>query len=130
MDLLDKLSLIYTLYHSREMPVHRSFVLRIRSRPAVAVLAAMALLFVGCQSAPAPEAAPPESASPVNPSIPSPNPQQPIPAEPAADVPAPSPEVPTQPAAPPVRTELAATDPASVNFASGKPTLVEFFAFW
>ncbi len=28
------------------------------------------------------------------------------------------------------RTGLAATDPISVNLASGKPTLVEFFAFW
>lgn len=37
---------------------------------------------------------------------------------------------PTQPAAPTIRTELAATDPATVNLASGKPSLVEFFAFW
>jgi hypothetical protein len=37
---------------------------------------------------------------------------------------------PTQPAAPTIRTELAATDPATVNLASGQPTLVEFFAFW
>jgi hypothetical protein len=29
-----------------------------------------------------------------------------------------------------VRTELAATDPATVDLASGKPKLVEFFAFW
>jgi len=38
--------------------------------------------------------------------------------------------VPAQPAAPTIRTELAATDPTTVNLASGKPTLVEFFAFW
>ena len=49
--------------------------------------------------------------------------------------PAPSPAptiqvAPTQPAAPAIRTELAATDPATVNLASGNPTLVEFFAFW
>ncbi|HEY4665685.1 MAG TPA: hypothetical protein VIH26_00145 [Anaerolineales bacterium] len=37
---------------------------------------------------------------------------------------------PSQPAASAIRTELAATDPATVNLASGKPTLVEFFAFW
>ena len=35
-----------------------------------------------------------------------------------------------QPAAPTIRTALAATDPATVNLASGKPTLVDFFAFW
>ena len=35
-----------------------------------------------------------------------------------------------QPAVATVRTELHATDPATVNLASGKPTLVEFFAFW
>lgn len=28
------------------------------------------------------------------------------------------------------RQELEATDPTSVNLVSGKPTLVEFFAFW
>jgi hypothetical protein len=37
---------------------------------------------------------------------------------------------PSQPAEPIIRTELAATDPATVDLASGKPTLVEFFAFW
>jgi PBP1b-binding outer membrane lipoprotein LpoB len=30
----------------------------------------------------------------------------------------------------PIRTELEATDPTTVNLASGGPTLVEFFAFW
>ncbi len=35
-----------------------------------------------------------------------------------------------QPPAPTVRAALAATDPATVNLASGKPTLVEFFAYW
>lgn len=29
-----------------------------------------------------------------------------------------------------VKTELEATDPGSVQLASGKPQLVEFFAFW
>jgi hypothetical protein len=28
------------------------------------------------------------------------------------------------------RSELTATDPTSVKLASGKPSLVEFFAFW
>lgn len=29
-----------------------------------------------------------------------------------------------------VKTELAATDPSTVQLAAGKPQLVEFFAFW
>ena len=32
--------------------------------------------------------------------------------------------------APEVKTELEATDPATVTLATGKPQLVEFFAFW
>jgi ABC-type Na+ efflux pump permease subunit len=31
---------------------------------------------------------------------------------------------------PELKTGLVATDPDSVNLSSGKPTLVEFFAFW
>lgn len=31
---------------------------------------------------------------------------------------------------PELKTGLVATDPESVNLSSGKPTLVEFFAFW
>ena len=38
--------------------------------------------------------------------------------------------VPEQGEAPPVKTSLEATDPATVVLASGKPQLVEFFAFW
>ena len=30
----------------------------------------------------------------------------------------------------PVRTALEATDPTTVNLAVGRPTFVEFFAFW
>lgn len=30
----------------------------------------------------------------------------------------------------PVKTELEATDPTTVNLAAGRPQLVEFFAFW
>jgi hypothetical protein len=33
-------------------------------------------------------------------------------------------------ATPTARAGLEATDPTGVNLASGKPTLVEFFAFW
>lgn len=39
-----------------------------------------------------------------------------------------SPPVPS--ATPTLRPGLEATDPASVDLASGKPTLLEFFAFW
>lgn len=40
---------------------------------------------------------------------------------------APNPEATKAPA---VKTELEATNPATVSMASGKPQLVEFFAFW
>jgi len=43
-----------------------------------------------------------------------------------AEIPAPT-EAPTPR---PVKTALEATDPATVVLASGRPTLVEFFAFW
>ncbi len=49
--------------------------------------------------------------------------------EPATEVAA---QQPTDTAAPPptVSDELRATDPTTVNLATGKPTLLEFFAFW
>ena len=34
------------------------------------------------------------------------------------------------PTAAPIRQELAATDPTGVVLGAGRPTLVEFFAFW
>jgi hypothetical protein len=39
-------------------------------------------------------------------------------------------EVETPEGQPAVRTQMEATDPVTVNLASGKPQLVEFFAFW
>jgi hypothetical protein len=49
----------------------------------------------------------------------------------AALAPAGETAAPTEPPAPkPVRTELEATDPTTVSLASGRPMLVEFFAFW
>ena len=36
----------------------------------------------------------------------------------------------TTPTPRPVRTALQATDPTTVNLAIGRPTFVEFFAFW
>ncbi len=47
--------------------------------------------------------------------------------ETAPELPSPTPEVEE---ARPVRQDLAATDPESVQLGAGKPTLVEFFAFW
>ena len=106
-----------------------------RNRAAGAVLA-LALILAACQSgltwnAPAPETS-------LNAALPEPTtrPQGEAPStaaavtakdlaptvEPGADV--------GQPTAATIRTELHATDPATVNLASGKPTLVEFFAFW
>lgn len=41
--------------------------------------------------------------------------------------PYPSPE---QESAPPVKTQLEASDPATVVLATGQPQLIEFFAFW
>ena len=52
------------------------------------------------------------------------------PAPPTQALVSPQPGQVTEPTAATIRTELHATDPASVNLASGKPTLVEFFAFW
>jgi hypothetical protein len=39
-------------------------------------------------------------------------------------------EVETQDGQSGVRTQMEATDPATVNLAAGQPQLVEFFAFW
>lgn len=46
---------------------------------------------------------------------------------------APAPELPESAPAdvrPTPRPELSATDPSTVNLASGRPVLLEFFAFW
>jgi multidrug efflux pump subunit AcrA (membrane-fusion protein) len=40
------------------------------------------------------------------------------------------PETPAAPTLVPVKSGLEATDPATVELASGGPLLVEFFAFW
>ena len=105
----------------------------------VALLLGLWLIATACQSAPQQELldapAPSPVASPVGPA----DPEQPAAASGAGTAESPqlapsaAPTIqvaPSQPAPPTVRTELAATDPATVNLASGKPTLVEFFAFW
>ena len=105
----------------------------------VALLLGLGLIATACQSAP--DALDPTeqspAASPVSPADPEQSTQvgggetagaTPVVASAAGS---PTDQVkPTQPTAPTIRTELAATDPATVNFASGRPTLVEFFAFW
>lgn len=55
----------------------------------------------------------------------------PSPVAPSAEPPAEGELPPTEvPAPKPARTALEATDPTTVSLASGRPTLVEFFAFW
>lgn len=58
---------------------------------------------------------------------PAPGYQFPTPVTDPGSYPYPSPE---QASPPPAKTALEASDPASVNLVSGKPTLLEFFAFW
>ena len=85
------------------------------------------------------------SQTPETPKVPSPTPEATESARPTEDaqdqtteVANPSPETvntptpepqPTEVVATP-RSELTATDPTGVKLASGKPALVEFFAFW
>ncbi len=84
------------------------------------------------------------------PNAPAPTPTPTIAAEPAAPEPAPAAEIPTVASAPAADTpvveeapieepaivvtprgnDLEATDPSAVNLTSGKPQLIEFFAFW
>jgi len=85
------------------------------------------------------------SPTPTTPKAVSPRPKVSEPATPtlgiqdqAAEIPSPSTEIVDTPTPEPQpeeaiatpRSELTATDPTSVTLASGKPTLVEFFAFW
>jgi len=56
-----------------------------------------------------------------------PAPGYPAPTQATGFEPYPSPE---QESAPPVKTGLEASDPSTVVLATGKPQLIEFFAFW
>ena len=94
----------------------------------------LALLLGACSGgasvtqAPAPGAEPDNLNPPTEavPTVVSSDPTEAVPAEePTAAEPAPSP----QPTAT-IQQGLRASDPTNVNLASGKPTLVEFFAFW
>jgi len=60
-------------------------------------------------------------------SYPAPGYQLPTPGTESDGEPYPSP---VQASPPPIKTALEASDPASVNLVAGKPTLLEFFAFW
>ena len=84
---------------------------------------ALALTLVACgssaQPADLPTPAPPTEANAA--AVPT--------AAPAADSPA-EPEIASIPTEAPIRQELAATDPTGVVLGAGRPTLVEFFAFW
>jgi hypothetical protein len=58
-------------------------------------------------------------------------PSQPAAVEPASATAPPEPQQAAgPPAVPAIRQDLAATDPTQVALGSGRPTLVEFFAFW
>lgn len=84
----------------------------------IAVVAGLALAAAGCGPAAATLEAPPASPTP----------------EPAAlEATAPPPSAPpaeSPSATPTARGGLEASDPAAVALGAGRPTLVEFFAFW
>ena len=91
-----------------------------RTRKLLPVVALCAVVLAGCGS-PAPAAGiEPEIKPTVSTAAPS------LPAA-ALDTPAASGEVAPTPT---LRVGQEATDPATVNLGSGKPTLVKFFAFW
>jgi hypothetical protein len=83
------------------------------------ILLTLAVAVAGCG---APQATPAEVAAPAA------TPTSLSPVQTAAPVETPV-ETPAA-AMPTARAGLEATDPTSVNLASGKPALVEFFAFW
>ena len=83
---------------------------------------AAALLVGGCAPAALPTAAPASEAALAEPL---PQPTAPVAAGPAESLP---PDTPST--TPKVRTGLEATDPMTVALGTGKPVLLEFFAFW
>ncbi len=87
-------------------------------------------LMAACAPAASPTAAPPEPVTTDAPPAPSVVTESPpaVPTETPEDVPVEPTEAPMVIVTP--RTEMEATNPGSVNLASGTPTLVEFFAFW
>jgi hypothetical protein len=89
-----------------------------RNSQIIGLVALAGLIIAGCQgaapSAPAPSAVLPRTEVPTTPA-------------PAAATDSVSTTVPTPR---PVRTALEATDPTTVSLAVGRPTFVEFFAFW
>jgi hypothetical protein len=94
---------------------------------------ALSILVSACTGAATQVDLPPTATST---SVVEPVPTQEIAVDAATDAPALEPTeeevvVPTEePIKPELKTALVATDPGSVNLASGTPTLVEFFAFW
>jgi hypothetical protein len=89
--------------------------------PLLLAFAALAIGLAGCSTGGLVATAPP-SLSAASATV-----VQPTSAEATATVLVQSIEAPT---APPVREDQYATDPATVDLASGRPTLVKFFAFW
>ena len=87
----------------------------------IGLVALVALIIAGCQGA-----------APATPTQAAALPRTAVPSAPATSGPeAATDSVPTAaPTLRPVRTALEATDPTTVNLAVGRPTFVEFFAFW
>ncbi|MBP7689309.1 MAG: hypothetical protein KA765_15440 [Thermoflexales bacterium] len=94
----------------------------------VGLLMMIGLILAACAPAASKPAAPPASAPTVGAPTNAPAVAQPatevVPAEAASAAPT---VVPTRK---PVKSELEATDPGTVQLAAGKPQFVEFFAFW
>ena len=92
-----------------------------RNSQIIGLVALAGLIIAGCQgsapSTPTPSAALPRTEVSTAPATPAP----------AASTDSVSTTVPTPR---PVRTALEATDPTTVSLAVGRPTFVEFFAFW
>ncbi len=87
----------------------------------IGLVALASLVIAGCRDA-----------APTNPTQAAVLPPTAVPSAPATPVPAAAADSvsTTAPTLRPVRTALEATDPTTVNLAIGRPTFVEFFAFW
>lgn len=92
------------------------------------LLAAAAVVLGACGPAPAGSEPPPKEPLPTTALPPVEASAAPTVGALTATEPAPLPTDPPPPK--PVRSELEATDPTGVSLANGRPTLVEFFAFW
>jgi len=116
--------LICLPYNTPDVRRKRSPSQRSSRTKAAACLLGVGLWLTACQ--PTPQSIDPTAQPPPQSELGPADPGQPAPtsADPTAQT------APSQPTAHTIRTELAATDPSTVDLTSGRPTLVEFFAFW